>query len=113
MSKILDAIKALGENATHPKFITEALKEIHDEFAAIKDRIDGMDEVKAHAQAAGDAAAAAERAAQSASVAANQAALDVKTATDSRPALVALTPAEVAPMAPVVPAAPEVPAVTA
>lgn len=117
MSKILEAIDALAHNATHPKFMTEALHEIKGELDAIKLRIEGMDDIKAHAQAAGDAAGAAERAAQSASVAANQAALDAKTATETRPAIVALTLAPAAevvdPVAPVVPAAPVVPPVTA
>ena len=39
MSKILAAIEALANNATHPKFITEALSEIHDEFEALKERV--------------------------------------------------------------------------
>ncbi|WP_091794087.1 hypothetical protein [Burkholderia sp. WP9] len=107
MSKILEAIDALAHNATHPKILTAALTEIHEEFKAIKARIEGLQEVKAHAAAAEDSAAAATRAAQSASVAANQAALDAKAAVGD----VLNTPA--APIVPETVGAPVVPPVTA
>jgi phage shock protein A len=42
MSKILEAIKALTQNATHPKFLTEALSEIKTDLDALKERAEGL-----------------------------------------------------------------------
>jgi hypothetical protein len=43
MSKILACIEKLKSNVTHPKWLSEALGEIKDEFDAMKTRIDGME----------------------------------------------------------------------
>lgn len=42
MSKILAAIEALGENMTHPKFMSEALTEIKGEIDTLKERVEGL-----------------------------------------------------------------------
>lgn len=42
MSKILEAIEALGHNATHPKFLTAALTEIKDGIDDLKQRVEGL-----------------------------------------------------------------------
>jgi hypothetical protein len=84
MNKILAAIEALASNATHPKFITEALHEIKEEFDALKERVEKLE--GKGAPAAVEPAAPAQAAA----------------------------PAEpAAPVAPAAPAAPAVPPVTA
>jgi hypothetical protein len=43
MSKIMEAIEALATNATHPKFITAALKEIKTEFDDLKARLEKLE----------------------------------------------------------------------
>jgi hypothetical protein len=78
MSKILEAIEALAHNATHPKFLTEALTEIKGEFDALKERVEKLESKPAKAA-------------------------DIE-GPETRAAIVALTPAP----APVAPAVPEV-----
>lgn len=117
ISKIRAAILALAQNATHPKFITEALAEIEAEFDALKKRVEDLengtgktgaqvDEARSHAEAA-------VRAAQAASVAANQAALEAKAATQPAAPAPAAVFTDPAPPAPPAPDAPPVPPVTA